>query len=125
MRPSELFRPTFRVKLLLALLGTITPLLLVTLLVVRREADRQVDIVVENRTRNAGDAFARIEHIRQQQLNQLGARLANSNRWGAALQEALEGWFTPASRAPWQSSRTWVASHLQPSSMTPHCPIRR
>ncbi len=91
MRPSELFRPTFRVKLLLALLGTITPLLLVTLLVVRREADRQVDIVVENRTRNAGDAFARIEHIRQQQLNQLGARLANSNRWGAALQQALEG----------------------------------
>lgn len=91
MPRSDLLRPTFRLKLLLALLGTITPLLLVTLLVVRREADQQVNLIVETTANRAGDAIARIERIRQQQLDQLGARFANSNRWGAALQQALEG----------------------------------
>ncbi|MGQ0813292.1 MAG: adenylate/guanylate cyclase domain-containing protein [Gemmatimonadota bacterium] len=91
MLRSDFFRPTFRVKLLLALFGTVAPLLLVTLLVVRREANRQVDAVVASTVNRAGDAFARIERIRQQQLAQLGQRAANSNRWGAALQEALDG----------------------------------
>ena len=88
---SKLLRPTFRVKMLLALLGTVAPLLLVTLLVVRHEANRQVDLVVESTVTRAGEAFARIEQIRQQQLQQLGARFANSNRSVAALQQGLEG----------------------------------
>src|SRR5688572_27125796 len=88
---SKLLRPTFRVKMLLALLGTVAPLLLVTLLVVRNEANRQVDLVVESTVARAEDAFARIERIRQQQLDQLGSRFANSPRWIAALQQGVEG----------------------------------
>lgn len=85
------FKPTFRLKLLLAMIGTLVPALLVTLLIVRREANQQVEHVVHATTQRAGDAFAQIEKIRQRQLQQLGFRFANSNRWGAALQQALEG----------------------------------
>lgn len=91
MHPSRLLHPTFRVKMLFALLGTVAPLLLVTLLVVRREANRQVDLVVESAVTRAGEAFAQIERIRQEQLDQLGARFANSPRWVAALQQGVEG----------------------------------
>ena len=91
MQRSDLFRPTFRLKLLIALLGTIAPLLLVTLLVVQREADHQVDLIVQSTTDRAGDLFARIEQIRQQQLDQLGYRFSSSNRLSAAFQQALEG----------------------------------
>lgn len=91
MQRSRIFQPTFRLKLLVALIATIAPLLLVTLLVVRREADRQVDAIVQSTANRASDAFARIENLRQQQLDQLGYRAAESNRWGAALQQALEG----------------------------------
>lgn len=91
MLRSDLIRPTFRLKILAALIGTVAPLLLVTLLVVQREADRQVDAVVAGTVERAGDVFERIEKQRQQQLNLLGLRFANSNRWGAALQQALEG----------------------------------
>ena len=89
--PLSNFKLTFRRKLLLALIGTIAPLLLVTLLVVRREANQQVEQVVQATTERAGEAFARVERLRQRQLQQLGWRIANSNRWYAAMQQALEG----------------------------------
>lgn len=91
MQRSDLIKPTFRLKLLLALIGTIAPLLLVTLFVVRREASRQVNDIVESTANRAGEAFTQIESIRQQQLKELAARFTNSNRWGAALQQAKEG----------------------------------
>lgn len=91
MPRSNLLQPNFRLKLLLALLGTVGPLLIVTLLVVRHEAASQVEAVVASTAERAEKAFAQIERIRQQQLDQLGARAGSSSRWGQAMQQALEG----------------------------------
>lgn len=91
MRRSDLLKPTFRLKLLVALIGTIAPLLLITLFVVRREAGRQVDAIVQSTANRADEAFTQIESIRQQQLKAMATRFTNSNRWGAALQQAAEG----------------------------------
>ncbi|HUP88712.1 MAG TPA: hypothetical protein VM100_05165, partial [Longimicrobiales bacterium] len=73
---------------MVALLATIAPLLLVTLLVVRHEADRQVDGIVKSTASRALEAFTRIEKLRQQQLDQLGRRFAESTRIVAAMHEA-------------------------------------
>ena len=83
-------RLTFRLKLLLALVGTIAPLLIITLLVVRQQADRQVEKMVAATMTRATEAFTRVERIRQQQLQQLSTRYTGSNRWGQAVQQAAQ-----------------------------------
>src|SRR5688572_6934536 len=89
MQRSRL-QPTFRFKLLLALIGTIAPVLIITLLVVRHQADRQVEKMVAATMARATEAFTRVERIRQQQLQQLSTRYTGSNRWGQAVQQAAQ-----------------------------------
>jgi adenylate cyclase len=83
----RLARVSFRTRIWLALLGCVALLLVLTLLVVRRETARQVVSFQEQSTARSSDAFDQLERFWQNQLARLGLRLNTSARIQAALAE--------------------------------------
>jgi class 3 adenylate cyclase len=83
-------RSSFGLKLLTALLASVGLVLLVALLVVREETERQVDRVAESMTVRSREAFGALEALEQEQLAQLGSAFTETRRTLAALEAALE-----------------------------------
>jgi class 3 adenylate cyclase len=93
-RPSVEHPPpwfSFRFKLLLSLVGSISLLLGLTLLVVRHETRVQIDATVTRATERSRVAFADLERLRQAELRRLGRRLTELPRMPAALLAVSEG----------------------------------
>jgi adenylate cyclase len=82
-----IFRPSFRTRLLLALLGCVALLLGFTLVFVQRETARQVAGFEERTTARAGEAFQQLEAFWQDQLAAAALRLSTSQRVRAVLME--------------------------------------
>src|SRR6476469_3293077 len=92
MSRSERFLTlSFRDRLVLAFIFVVASVLIVALLVIRRETDRQIDHFVVNTVADARAALAQVERFRQVELLQLGTRFGGSNRLPGALQQAIEG----------------------------------
>jgi adenylate cyclase len=81
------FWPSFRTRLLLALLGCVALLLGFTLVFVQRETSRQVAGFEERTTARAGEAFQQLEALWQDQLAAAALRLSTSQRVRAVLME--------------------------------------
>jgi class 3 adenylate cyclase len=89
--PPVLFvRRSFRWKLLLGLLGSVAVLAAVTLLVVRSETGRQIDLVTRQAEQRSREAFVELEEYNRAQLSQLSAVFTGSVQAAAALEGALE-----------------------------------
>lgn len=82
---------SFRTRLLVALIVAVLPVLLITLLVVRQQTERQVDAFVTRSLAQSQRAFAEVERIEREQLVALASRLAASNRFPVLLRAALFG----------------------------------
>jgi class 3 adenylate cyclase len=83
-------RSSFGLKLLAALLASVGLVLLVALLVVREETERQVDRVADRMTVRSREAFGALEELKQAQLAQLGSAFTETRRTLAGLEAALE-----------------------------------
>jgi class 3 adenylate cyclase len=64
-------RESFGAKVLVALLGTVGLLLLVTFVVIGGETDRQVEAVVDRTVENAGQLFGELNELQRQQAARL------------------------------------------------------
>ena len=82
-------RLSFRARLLLALVGLVGVLLGVTLLAVRAQTRRQVDVAVRTAVKRSQRAFAELEGARRDRLRGEAGRFLASNRFPAALDEAV------------------------------------
>ena len=91
MSPSKPRALSFRAKLILALIAAVAPVLIVALLVIRRETNRQITSFLNRALVDSREQLERVEEIRQMQLQRLGTRFGASNRLPGALQQALEG----------------------------------
>lgn len=88
--PMRALRSSFGLKLLAALLASVGLVLLVALMVVRRETERQVERVAERMTVRSREAFRELEELQQLQLTRLAAAFTESPRTLAALEAELE-----------------------------------
>jgi adenylate cyclase len=84
------FNLTFRLKILLSLMGTVFLFLLVLLVVVRSETSRQIRSMTEQTKARANTAFNELERLYHDELLRFGKRISQNNRIPAALQEAVE-----------------------------------
>lgn len=82
---------SFRVRLLIALAGSVGLLSLANLAVVGRERQRQVDWTVQRATARAGRALEELERFRRADLARVARRLTGSIRVTAALDAAIGG----------------------------------
>ena len=80
---------SFRARLVLALLGAVAPIVVITLLVVRAQTDRVTADFTTREQLRSRDSFAQVERVSRGQLAALGARFAAANRLPQILQEAL------------------------------------
>ncbi|MFQ5537364.1 MAG: adenylate/guanylate cyclase domain-containing protein [Gemmatimonadota bacterium] len=83
-------RETLAGKILMALVGTVGVLLVVTYVVVQSETDRQVDLVTHRAVETASQQFQELEKIQRRQAARLGRPLVEGRRTLAALDEAIE-----------------------------------
>lgn len=83
-------RATFGAKLLLALLGTIGPLLAAALWAVRRETTTQVERTIAFAAERSRSAFAELEGLQHEQLARLASAFTDSRRTAAAFEAAKE-----------------------------------
>jgi adenylate cyclase len=81
---------SFRMKLLFALVGTVSVLGAVSLFVVRLEMQRQIDWIVRRTAERAQQALVELERFRRAELARLAQRLTGSVRIAAALDAALD-----------------------------------
>ena len=88
--PRRLFDMSFRVKLLLALVGSVSTLGLASLAVVQSQTARQIDWMVARTTERTQRALGELETFRRAELARLAQRLTGSIRIVAALDAALE-----------------------------------
>ena len=79
---------TFARKLLAALLASVGVVLLLALLVVRQETERQVDVVAERYAVRSREAFRELEELKQRDLERLGSAFTDSRRTLAAVEAA-------------------------------------
>jgi class 3 adenylate cyclase len=91
-RPTALdrVRHSFAAKLLLALVGSVGALLLVTVVTVRVQTRRQVAVAVERSLAQSRKVFAQQEGELRQGLQGTAGRWVGGNRLGAALDDALQ-----------------------------------
>ncbi|HEX8905718.1 MAG TPA: adenylate/guanylate cyclase domain-containing protein, partial [Longimicrobiaceae bacterium] len=91
-RPGTLdrIRHSFAAKLLLALVGSVGVLLLVTVISVRVQTRRQVRVAVERSLAQSRKVFAQQEGELRQNLEATAGRWVGGNRLGAALDDALQ-----------------------------------
>ncbi|HVG43267.1 MAG TPA: HAMP domain-containing protein, partial [Longimicrobium sp.] len=82
-------RHSFAAKLLLALTASVGVLLLVTVVSIRVQTNRQVRVAVARSLAQSRNVFAAQERDLRQALETSGARWAGSNRLPAALDDAL------------------------------------
>lgn len=83
-------RGSFRRKLLLGLLASVFVLASVTLVVVRRETARQVDLATREAEQRSREAFVELEEFNRARLKQLSSVFTGSVQAAAALEGALE-----------------------------------
>ena len=83
-------RHSFAAKLLLALLASVSVLLLVTVVSIRVQTRRQVAVAVARSLAQSREVFAAQEADLRASLESSGARWAGSNRLPAALDDALQ-----------------------------------
>ena len=91
IRLARLLDVSFRIKLLIALVGSVALLGLASLAVVRYYTDRQVESVVHRAADRALRALAEVERMRRADLERIAGRLTGSIRIAAALDAALGG----------------------------------
>lgn len=81
---------TFRLKILLSIMGTVTIFLGILLVVVRDQTSRQIDRMTEEAKTRSHRAFDEFEHLYLAELERFAGRISNFPRIPAALQEAVE-----------------------------------
>lgn len=89
-RPLALLRSSFPLKLLAALLFSVGLVLLLALVVVRRETERQVERVAERMTLRSREAFSELEQLQRLELERLATAFTSSRRTLAAVEAAAE-----------------------------------
>jgi class 3 adenylate cyclase len=82
-------RHSFAAKLLLALTATVGALLLVTIISIRVQTRRQLDVALERSLAQSREVFAEQERALRESLETSGTRWSGSNRLPAALDDAL------------------------------------
>ena len=82
-------RLTFRIKLLLALIGLVSALLVVLFTILRIETARQINRSVTQVTERTHRAFTDLEDLWREDLSKLSRRLTESNRMPSALEAAM------------------------------------
>lgn len=82
-------RHSFAAKLLLALIATVGALLLVTIISIRVQTRRQLDVALERSLAQSREVFAEQERALRESLETSGTRWSGSNRLPAALDDAL------------------------------------
>lgn len=87
----RLFDTSFRTKLLVALVGTVSLLGFATLVVVRYQRERQVEWLVARTAERSQQALAELERFRRADLERIARRFTGSIRIAAALDAVLEG----------------------------------
>jgi adenylate cyclase len=90
-------RITFGLKLLAALLASVGVVLLLALLVVRQETQRQVELVTDRYATRSREAFRELEDLKQRDLERLGSGFTDSRRTLAAVEAATA---EPAAAGP-------------------------
>jgi class 3 adenylate cyclase len=83
-------RRSFRWKILLALLGSVALIALITLVVVRSETAMQIDRAAREAETRAAEAFIQLEQRNAEQLSQLASVLTGSRQTVASLEAAIE-----------------------------------
>ncbi|MGD2093152.1 MAG: adenylate/guanylate cyclase domain-containing protein [Candidatus Aminicenantes bacterium] len=87
MRPVNF---TFRLKILLSLMGTIIFFLLILLVVIRSQISHQVQWMTRQAKERSHQAFDELERLYHAELMRFAQRISEKNRIPAALQEAVE-----------------------------------
>lgn len=81
---------TFRVKILLSLIGTVFLLLAALVVGVRLETSRQIRVMTEQTKTRADIAFSELERLYHGELLRFARRISEKTRIPAALQEAVD-----------------------------------
>lgn len=89
--PRRLFDMSFRVRLLVALVGSVSTLGLASLAIVRSQTAQQVEWMVARTTERTQRALGELERYRRAELERIAQRLTGSIRIVAALDAALDG----------------------------------
>lgn len=90
MRALAVLRSSFGLKLLAALLASVGVVLLLALVVVRRETERQVERVAERMAARSREAFRELDELKRVELERLGSAFTESRRTLAAVEAAAE-----------------------------------
>jgi class 3 adenylate cyclase len=88
--PILVVRRSFRWKILLALLGSVALLAVVTIFVVRRETALQIERAARGAETRAAEAFVQLEQRNAEQLSRLASVFTGSRQAVAALEAAIE-----------------------------------
>jgi adenylate cyclase len=88
--PVLVVRRSFRWKILLALLGSVALLAVVTIFVVRRETAMQIERAARGAETRAAEAFIQLEQRNAEQLSRLASVFTGSRQAVAALEAAIE-----------------------------------
>jgi len=81
---------TFRLKILLSLMGTIVLFLLILLVAIRTQISSQVHWMTQHARERSHQAFNELERVYNAELLRFAQRISQKNRVPAALQEAVE-----------------------------------